>query len=726
MQQRSPLSLFGSARRAILRGIGPICLGHSFLNGMSLTLPSSYTDRLSDMIPHEFGDDRMVSSLLARFLQNEIYQRQFCLDLLAVARGERPCSWAFRRLAILMLEHQLLKLSQEEIAEYRILFTEMGILNEVADRCVTSEVLKEGYSTTEMSGFVREFKRRLARLNRVHLPIKGYQTPPNALLDFIQASRVDCKLTLARYLLDPAEVASRITGQLNSSRGVKDLAALNQPHVQREIDHYTKRLPRFETEIVRRLCEGSDVFWVSSATGSEINSLVEYPLNTVVAVVKPPGSNLELEIKRAGVKGERPLDAVYYLDGWEVPPTHRLWGGSMAYYLRWEAGTAADLSKIYRLIHQKEAPISRTLSVTTIYAVPVNGHEQHVVRYFSDCDGGRDPDEMRAALRYSIEAFYNETRVATPSLGGDLGLATQFLGHVVPSQSILAGTSSFRLDRLADYLSPQGADIYFARGHKRPFTENQARQFADELLEEVLGLYTPPGISCEDYGQYVDAALSQSQNRAAADRNYLAMLREIGEFWGTLLGMRSYSYGESFVARNVGIKSLWEKGEWRVKLVFMDHDVMYMTGRRSRDFHPLSAIPGMAADDRHVWGFRNARGEVELLREIYRVDSSVESQGLSSLRDELRTAYRKTQDEICHNERARGFFHRPFVDRLRDWDEIVEHYLSIKNDRQKVEAWKEQTELLLRRRGYSEALVEEYLLGIERHHSFLGKYSFLY
>jgi hypothetical protein len=457
-----------------------------------------------------------------------------------------------------------------------------------------------------------------------------------------------------------------------------------------------------------------------------MNALVACPVNTVAAVVRPPGSEVEFELKRVGVKGPLPLGAVFSRDGWDVPPTHRLHGGSMGYFLRWEAGAAAGMSKIYRLIHHAEAPISRSLSVSTVYGIPVNGGEEHVVEYFRKLPYRPGYEYTGLAMRQSIDAFCRESGVVSPPLGGALGLATQFLGQVAPAQSLLTGTTSFRLDRLAAYLSADGATIYFEEGLHTPVTRTAAKRFADELLEEVLGIVTLKDVAYEHHAQYVRAVLSVPVNRARADAVYLSVMRDIGTFWGTLLAMRSYSHGESFVARNVGLKSVWEGGTWRVKIVFMDHDVMYLTGRMSRDFHPLSAIPGMANDDRHIWGSRNCRGEVELLRQIYRIDPDIENEGHSALRHGLRSAYRKTHDAICHDPQVQRCYFREFVERLPDWDHIVVRYLSGKSSSSAREAWREETTSLLKAKRYPEQLMREYLRGVERHASFLEKYSFVY
>jgi hypothetical protein len=158
----------------------------------------------------------------------------------------------------------------------------------------------------------------------------------------------------------------------------------------------------------------------------------------------------------------------------------------------------------------------------------------------------------------------------------------------------------------------------------------------------------------------------------------------------------------------------------------MDHDVMYLTGRMSRDFHPLSAIPGMAGDDRHIWGHHRTRGALELLRSIYRIDPAIECEGRAAMRDAVCTSYRRTHDAVRHDRRVQGCFFPEFVERLHDWDDIVVRYLRIKDDPSARESWRDETERLLRSKGYAEDLRSEWLTAIERHASFLDKYAFVY
>jgi hypothetical protein len=705
-------------------------MGHTMTRGrpelLSVTC-CSLAARLPALVGEQLDGDERASTLIHQFLHHRCYQREFALELLDIARAGRSWTWEGRRLAVLMLEHQLLKLPEHDAGEFGFWLTRLGITCATdANGRVRDAMRKEGYSTTEMAGFAREFRRRLERLNRVHVALDTPAPSEQALCDFIEAARSDCKLTLMRHVLAPEEVVERIVGQLKTSTGVGDIRAYKQRDVRDEIGHSLEQLPSFEADILRSLCGGSTIYWVSPATSPEMNALVACPPNTVAAVIRPPGSEIEFELKRVGVKGRWPLRAIFASDGVEVPPTHRLYGGSMGYYLRWEAGAAAGLAKIYRLIHQAEAPISRTLSVATIYGIPVNGREQHVVEYFRTLQDAPDCEGTREAMYRSTHAFRQESGLVTPPVGGDLGLATGFLGQTAPTQSILTGTSAFRLDRLAAYLSADGPAIYFEQGLNRSFSRHEAKRFADEILEEVLGAVTVQDVLHENHAQYVEAILAIPANRARADRNYISIMRGIGTFWGTLLGMRSYTYGESFVARNVGLKTVWEDGDWKTKVVFMDHDVLYLTGRMCRDFHPLSAFPGMAGDDRHIWGFRRTPGEVELLYQVYRVEIDVECQGHAALRDGLRAAYRKTHQAICGDPQVQACFFPEFVERLHDWDEIVVRYLNVRNDSSAVDVWREETTRLLQAKRYPENLLHEHMVGVQRYANFLEKYSYVY
>ena len=172
-------------------------------------------------------------------------------------------------------------------------------------------------------------------------------------------------------MFTPEDIVTEILGHLQVTRGVKDPGASQPAFVDAEAARGRALLPEYEATILRKLCEGSRIYWASATTSSAINSLVEYPATTVVLVVKPPGSDIEFEIKRAGRKEQAPLNVVFARHGHTVPPSHRLDGGSMQWLLRYEAKSASQLSAVYRLVHGIEAPMAHYVSRTTISTVPV-------------------------------------------------------------------------------------------------------------------------------------------------------------------------------------------------------------------------------------------------------------------------------------------------------------------------------------------------------------------
>ena len=686
-------------------------------------------DNLLDLLKAEFADARAAHRLFTELLQHETYDRGFCLRLFEVAKPAGGAPWEIRRLAILMLEHQILKLDPADSKEFDFLFTQLNLKQSPRSKSqIAGSVLKEGYTTTEVRGFTSEFRRKLERYRRVHEQIRGPRTPWNAVCDFIQLARHDCKLSLARYLFTPDEVVQRILDQLKVSRGVKDLDTLEPAFAADEVRHAVDLLPDYEARILAGLSQSSNIYWVAEATSSEINSLVEYPLTTVVVVVKPPGSEFEFEFKRAGRKHPNPLHIVFARDGYTVPPSHRLDGGGMQWLLRYEAKTASKLALVYRLVHGDDAPMAGYVARSSVSSVPTKRENAQLLTYFTEPQiFDKDFRRMRVAMGEAVEAFSEEGDAILPHLRGELGLTARFIGHVAPAQAILAGTSSFRLDKLALYLSSDGPKSYFTRGLGVPYSKQDAKRLAGDLLEEVLGVYRPPKVSYHGYQNYVDAALSAASNRARADRVYLSLVLQIGKLWGTLLAARGYSRGESFVARNVGLRSFWSGGEWKVKIIFMDHDALVVPGPQTINFHAHGTLPSMAVDERYIWGKSNpkrfATSEVGYLQSIYRPARRVCVEGEALALRALKDAYRKTQNEMLTNPRMEKLFNQVFIKRLLDWDTLVSGYLQ-KNSSNP--AWKKKMRRMMAAKGYKRRAFDAYMEIIESNQDFIKRYAFLF
>jgi DUF971 family protein len=648
-----------------------------------------------------------------------------CLKLITLAK-QASVPWEARRYATLLAEHQILKLRTDDLETFDAIFVALNLKEPGIERAVNASVLKEGYSTTELRGFIVEFQRKLARLNRVHRRMHGKKSYDAGVREFVQLAHRDCKLTLARYLFTPDEIVERVLQEVRVSDGVKDIDVTQPRYIDAELAHALNRLPDFEARSLERLCQSSKIYWVSDTTNSTINSLVEYPLTTVVLVIKPPGSHFEFELKRAGRRGN-PLSVVFAEDGYRVPASHRLDGGSMQWLLRYEATNASRMSFMYRLIHGTDASMPGYFARKTIFAVPANGHQAPSFRYFTDprVFGEAGFQRMRGAMKDAVDALQTEEGENLPALPGDLALTSEFLSHVAPAQAILCGTSSFRLDKLATYLAADGADIYFRQWLQVDYTEHDAKQFADELLDEVLGVYESPDVAYDGYENYLETALSMPENRRRADEIFLELVKQMAVFWGTLLGVRGHSRGESFVARNVGLRSVWEDGQWRVKLIFMDHDAMSLPELDHGHFFAQNALPAILIDERHIWGRANPAlfptTLVGCLHKIYRTGAHVKRKATLLAQHELKAAYKKTQQELTTNAKLRAFFSDVFLNRLFDWDEFVAGYLNGRDRR-----WRAKMKAMFADKGYEPDQYDCYAQAVEKNKGFFERNGFLF
>ena len=681
-------------------------------------------ERLLSIVTRYFERDAQAYSLFEEFLGTESYDKGFCTKLIEAGRGTTGASWNLRRLAVLMLEHQILKISPRSLNDFDFIVTALKLKPEHGPTVALSgSLLKEGYTTTNLRKFIPEFRRKIQRHNHVHANIEGWRTANESLCNFLELSRTDCKLALGRYLFTADEVADKILRQLRDTDGARDLDQVEAVLISREASRALERLPDFEVAILKRLYSSGRIYWVTDAIGSRINSLVEYPLSTVVITIKPPGSEAEFEIKRAGLRGDKPLDVVYSRDGWAVSPSHRLHGGDMQWLLRHEARAAAKFSAVYRLVHDAEAPLPGYIARATIYSVPVGDAEVQTLMYFTDPNVFEGQfDRMRQAMAESVAAFKADDYAHLPEVPGDLGLTAQFIATVSPSQAIISGTSSFRLDKLALYLSDRGPKYYF--GSETSYSEADARRFADALLQEILGSYTPPDIAYEAQQQYVAAALSTRANRSRADATYLSHLKEIGIIWGTLIGVKAYTRGESFVARNVGLRSVWEGGEWKVKIIFMDHDAMGIAEPNDADFTPNDTYYGLQLDETYLWGRGPLLGTVGHLRRLYQVSDAVYQRGLQLARAEAKKAYEKTQRKLLTDPALRALFNKTFLERLEKWETLVNAFLHARLNGGVDDAWKARR----KKNGdkKTQNWFDKHIKAMEGYAPFLERQSFLF
>jgi hypothetical protein len=682
--------------------------------------------RLVRFLANEFDSRPDVHELFSEFLSHRSFNQSFFSKLVTVARDRICTPWPTRRIAVLMLEHQVLRIPPHDLRQFSFVLHQLNLKQSPAVNAEVAEsVLKEGYTTTNLQQFIDQFRRRLERLNRIHSRIKGWTTSQAAVRHFIELSRQECRLTLARYLFTPDEVVEEILRHVLMSDGIEDLTNQQPLWVQAETERALERMPDFEAAILKRLADSSRIYWVSADTSSEINSLVEYPLSTVVLVFKLPGSDIEFEIKRAGKRPPFALGVIHSRNGYLVAPSHRLDGGNMLWLLRHEAIAATRLGIIYRLVHDERAPLPTYVSRSSIHSIPTCSGEVQTVNYFTDPAVFGDAfDEMRAAMHASVAAFTAEGYMNLPDLQGDLGLTAQFLSTVVPGQAILNGTSSFRVDKLAAYLAPDGAARHFGRFSNSEVSRDRARALADTLLEEVLGVYQPP-VTYRNYGEYLTAAFAVPDNRLKANSVYQSLLQQIGKLWGTLMGIKGYSKGESFVARNLGLRSVWEDGQWRVRIISMDHDSLVIPELQEKDFCAGNALDGMRLDEIYTWGLPGGMlGTVGHLRNLYRIDNDVHDDAQQLAKIATKQAYQKTQRELARNQELRKLFDPVFIDRLPVWNRLVRSFL--RTSPTTAAKWHEKTRRLLNATGYGDNEVNDYLNALAANRPFLERQAFLF
>lgn len=699
------------------------------ISGREVTRP--LPAHLARVMKTRFPGESRAAFLAGAFLALDHYDRRFAAELVSLGRGRGGASWNFRLLSAMMLADQCLRLTADAVVELTFLFGSLGLLAPGA-RMVNADVLRQGYTSAALPVFSAEFLRHLNRLERIHRRLRGFRTTAEAWDDFIVLSRDPCKASLARYLFTPAEVVERVVRQLQVSSGLP--SPLEEPG-EDEAQRYRSHLSAYENEIVRLLTEDARIYWSCERTSSEINRLLEKPLGAVACVVKPPGSALEFEIKRTGIGGPFPLGATYFgVNGNPVPPSHRLQGGASTASLRWESNHSAILAEVYRVAYHSEAPVSKLLTLASFRSVPCQGRNVHLLDYFTGPEiFGPGFQKMRQRMKQCVCAYDKQFGDEFAHLPGEVGLTGRFLYHVLPAQGLLAQTTSYRLDTLARYFSPAGAEIYFQHGLKREsHTIEEARRFADALLEEVLGVYAALDATYVDHAKYLAAAFAVPENRRQADAMHAQAISDLGQLWGTILALGGFTYGESFVARNVGLKSVFAGGEWTCRLISMDHDNLRIPDENDEVFWAQGALRAAVLDECFIRGNPGRpkqipRSDLFLLEQIYHVRETERARNHDRLNEAVAMAYRRTSHALQRDPEMRRLFSKSYRTHLRDWHAVVADYLTNvrEADAAGFKAWKERTQAYLTRRNYGK-IVENYCRALEKHSDFVRRYSFLY
>ncbi|HYK02180.1 MAG TPA: hypothetical protein VE974_10520 [Thermoanaerobaculia bacterium] len=664
------------------------------------------------------------TELLARLLARRTHDPAFAAELMEIARGSRGDAWPVRRLACLALEHELLRIAGPD--DLLALLSGLGLLTDTCEY-VRRFVLQEGYSTVTVLQFAGELRQRIARHEHVHAALA--RAPLRGAADFLAHSLHECHLALARYLLSPEEVVREIVEQVRTTAGLPYLPKTD-PYNIGEAKRAIESLPPYERRILQLLMDEPVIYWVADQTPSTLHSLVEYPIGTVVLIVKPPGSDLEIEIKRAGCRGERALDCVYKHPGSNnpVPVHHHFWGGTTGRLVRWELSSAATLARLHRLAYGVESPGSRLVALSGVLDVPTPRGDVSLVSYFGSPEGyGPGYGGMRAAMKEALPRLERDPIHAAGGDPGGYGTLGRWLAVTSPEQAFVLGTSSFRMDRIAAYLAADGDDVYFTQGLGVTADNAGRRRLADAVAGEIVPHYTPPAVPFRSYRQYVDALYAA--NREQLDATYLDVMAQVGHYFGFYSALRMWSEGESFVTRNVGLRNIFTGGDWKVRVLFADHDSVSLPGRDYDLWDPGATFHGLRHDMVHVLGgragVRTVPGEAATIRAIYRVTPAVAEAGLRAFRMSCRDSYFHAHDAVETNDPLRRMFTRGFVKELRDWDDLVRGWTDAR-EQDAVDHWRDEAVAMLRERGYSKGRAAGLVEGLLRNAADVERYTFLY
>jgi len=192
--------------------------------------------------------------------------------------------------------------------------------------------------------------------------------------------------------------------------------------------------------------------------------------------------------------------------------------------------------------------------------------------------------------------------------------------------------------------------------------------------------------------------------------------------------MRGFSDGESFVQRNVGLKSVWCDGDWRLRLIVQDHDDLTVAGIGPRWISPWREVSGMQRDEVHILGgpvgTSTVEGDAAALQQIYRVDPVVAGAGVSALKEAAAAAFDRGQAELAVNRDLQDLFPRGFLDARGDYYELVSRFL--RADPADLNPWTEDASAYLGARGYPAEQIATYTKSIYHFRRFFDRMRFLY
>lgn len=711
------------------------------------------TNKETELINREYNNPLAIE-IIEKLVSNNKYSDEFVSQLLKIMM-DPSLGWCVRQLASMALEVQILHLNLKSKRRYNRLINiliELNVLKKDKDKVGFIDkdgLAKSGYPVNDVKAFVNSLIKRIRSQEYLYRRICTENRKSSDLGDFIYRSKQDDKHALFRFAVNAEQLLQQIkkqTNQVPKDTDEGETAGIAEYGYLPSRSLILNSLPPLERALVERIIAGKDVLLISPETPSDFNYLVTHPytyfyahepdkpLETRVILIRTPGTSIEMQIKGSGIHGKNPFDIGYLIKYNKNLPvvvrTHVLGGGADFRSILGEYETGLRFAKIYYQTYGKLPDMVLPIDIWGFKSVRIGAKEVNFMEYFSNPKywGKKNFKKLKQRVREVASVWLDGYK----SSWSFKKVLRELLKEFCFGQLLYVRTTAFRLKTLAKYLFETGPDVYFREIGKSSYTEDDARRMADTLIEEILGEYVPPDIAFTTCPLYKKAAINDFRNKKRAGEIYKDLMKQMGQYWGAILGIGGTTDGYGFYDTNIGIKRVWENSEWKVKLVFHDLDSYYIPDERINVFRPTAFMRCFQKDARAIESPTEATMKSLIdprtqIANLYEVDENTRREGLAIFEREVRMAFQKTFATIKDDTSLSDIVKAGYVETFEAWVKAVQSFLEMKNmDALSKKEWEKKTMRDLRKIGLKGRVRREYINSIIKNADFLRKHRFIF
>jgi hypothetical protein len=729
------------------RGAKPATLSKGTLRPMAVQVSSD--DRLEDALdmfmPYlkkEFKKSPLSVDIIARMLKIKKFDQQFVNDLIDIMLDDST-DWDVRKIASMALEYQvyLVQGSVSDISKELIdILIRFNIIerNEKEELSLvdTQNLQREGYSAGQVKRFINELIYFISINVKYFDGLFNNDSGVEGLKDFVSLAMQDDAHILLRYAVKGSEIVSVL------SRKSQQTAKYDQATVDRYLQAYNPllfqvidKLPLLERQIFDALTASSEVHLVSSETPAQLSYLVWHPFEysgfnpersqeTRVILIRAPGTSKEFEIKGTGLYGIHPITIGYrdsYTGQIASSNTHLWCGGGDIDFALFEFEKGLQLTQFWQRIHGKLPFLAIPVAVWKFNTIRVRGKDILAEDYFSNPKYWTE-DEYKK-LKINARAVAKKYLSAYNKSWTYKRIIKELVNNHRLTQLMYVGTSGYRFRIYKKYLSDKGPEIYFRETRQSFYSPEDSRRMVDTLLRKLMGFFDRPNKSFISPSKYKSEVLKLPKNRSQATCIYLDLMEQLGNHWGTILGLGGNTGGYGLHERNVAIEPVKESGKWRVRLIFHDLDTYDNPGKTSKAFNPVDFLNGLRKDMRMLFSLHGLN-----LDEIYEVDNATKTKGWDIFKKAMQTAFMKTFSKLTASHQLDDLVSNEYIDSFRVWLELVHDYLKFKPKAGHfVAEWKHRArEKIIAYGVLSRGNIDKYINSIISEDTLLAECSFIF